>query len=89
MPNGRLNELDSQNRTTEVPKKFLSKKEFFCDALGVSMRTGENLIALKEVTVLRVGRRVLIPVSELDRFARRDHRTKQGTEGEAREGGHS
>ena len=77
MPNRFVNEMDKPQGVSRVLKKFLSKKEFFCDGLGVCERTGDKLIANKEVAVVRVGRRVLIPVSELEKFGRRDHRTRQ------------
>jgi excisionase family DNA binding protein len=57
--------------------KLLCSKKETADALGVSLRTIDNLIAQKELKVVRCGRRVLIPVSEHERFARRDHATRQ------------
>ena len=53
----------------------LNKKEA-AQVLGVSLRTIDRLIALKELPVRRVGRRVLIPRTALDNFLRRDHPTK-------------
>ncbi len=44
--------------------------------LGVSLRTIERLIALKELQVRRLGRRVLIPRTSLENFLRRDHPTQ-------------
>jgi excisionase family DNA binding protein len=58
-----------------VTKMLLSKKEF-ADAVGISVRTADNLIACKEIPVRRIGRRVLIPISEVEKFAKRDHTTK-------------
>lgn len=43
--------------------------------LGISLRTLDRLIAEKQITVRRIGRRVLITHSELSRFIGRDHRT--------------
>lgn len=43
--------------------------------IGVSLRTIDNLIARKEITVRRVGRRVLIPVTSMTAFLLRDHCT--------------
>ena len=63
---------------TEVPKILISKREAAI-ALGVSVRTVDNLIQCKELQARRVGRRTLIAVAELERFARRDHRTKNVT----------
>ena len=44
--------------------------------LGVSLRTIERLIALKELQVRRLGRRVLIPRTSLENFLRNDHPTQ-------------
>ena len=60
------------------PRLLLSKRESAV-ALGISLRTLEILISVKELKSVRVGRRRLIPRGELERFARRDHVTKSGT----------
>jgi excisionase family DNA binding protein len=39
--------------------------------LGVSRRTIDYSIALKQITVLRVGRRVLVPIRSLEAVVRR------------------
>jgi hypothetical protein len=39
--------------------------------LGVSHRTTDYSIALKQITVLRVGRRVLVPIRSLEAVVRR------------------
>ena len=44
--------------------------------LGVSVRTVDRLIALKELPVRRLGRRVLIPRNGLHSLLRSDHPTK-------------
>jgi excisionase family DNA binding protein len=44
--------------------------------LGVSLRTVDRLIALKELPVRRLGRRVLIPRNGLHNLLRSDHPTK-------------
>jgi excisionase family DNA binding protein len=51
---------------------LVSKKEA-ATTLGISLRSLEYLIARKELMSRRVGRRVLIPTSALEQFARRDH----------------
>jgi len=56
--------------------KLLCSKKETADALGVSLRTVDNLIARKELAVRRLGRRVLVPIVELERFTRRDHLTR-------------
>jgi excisionase family DNA binding protein len=53
----------------------LSKQEA-AQMLGVSLRTIDRLIALKELQVRRLGRRVLIPRNSLDSFLRTDHPTQ-------------
>jgi excisionase family DNA binding protein len=53
----------------------LSKQEA-ARTLGVSLRTIDRLIALKELPVRRLGRRVLIPRASLEGFLRHDHRTQ-------------
>ena len=69
-----------------MPKLLCSKKET-ADALDVSLRTVDNLIAQKELIVRRVGRRVLVPVNEIERFTRRDHPTKPSATAEVIEHG--
>ena len=39
--------------------------------LGISIRKLDELIALKEIPVRRIGRRVLVPQSSLEEFAER------------------
>jgi excisionase family DNA binding protein len=57
-------------------ERLLSPKREAAVALGISVRTLETLIALGELKSVRVGRRRMIPVIELQRFARRDHSTR-------------
>lgn len=52
----------------------MSKKDAAA-ALGVCVRTVEHLISAKELPCRKIGRRTLIPVSALEQFARRDHKT--------------
>lgn len=53
----------------------LSKQEA-AKMLSVSPRTIDRLIALKELQVRRLGRRVLIPRISLENFLRTDHPTQ-------------
>ncbi len=53
----------------------LSKQEA-AHMLGVSLRTIDRLIALKELQVRRLGRRVLIPRTALENFMHKDHPTQ-------------
>jgi excisionase family DNA binding protein len=61
--------------TTKIPRLLVSKRDA-ATALGVSVRTIDNLLACKELRARKVGRRTLIPVTELESFVRRDHQTK-------------
>jgi excisionase family DNA binding protein len=53
----------------------LSKQEA-ADLLSVSVRTIDRLIALKELPVRRLGRRVLIPRNAIENLLRHDHPTQ-------------
>jgi len=61
---------------------LVSKREAAA-LLGLSVRTLENLISLKELPARRVGRRCLVEKAALERFARRDHQTKLERKGNA------
>jgi excisionase family DNA binding protein len=60
-------------------KLLLSLKEFSF-LVGLSLRTTTKLVASREIKSIRVGRRRLIPRSELDQFAERDHQTSRQPE---------
>jgi excisionase family DNA binding protein len=51
-------------------------KQEAAQMLGVSLRTIDRLIALKELHVRRLGRRVLIPRAALESLMHRDHPTQ-------------
>jgi len=51
---------------------LLSKREA-ATALSISLRSLEYLIARRELPTRRIGKRVLVPVSAVEQFARRDH----------------
>ena len=55
--------------------RILHGKRETAATLGISVRTLENLVAIREITPRRVGKRVLFEEREIERFARRDHRT--------------
>lgn len=59
-----------------MTERLLIPKREAAAMLGLSIRTLENLISLKELPARRIGRRCLIERQALERFARRDHRTK-------------
>lgn len=56
--------------------RLLWSKRESASALGISVRTLESLLSLKELKSVRVGRRRMISRAELERFARHDHATK-------------
>ena len=51
---------------------LISKTEA-CRALSISLRKLDYLISSKQITVRRIGNRVLIPNETLQAFARGDH----------------
>jgi excisionase family DNA binding protein len=55
-------------------KALLSLPEF-CFLASISLRTVAKLVASGELRSIRIGRRRLVPYSELERFARKDHST--------------
>ena len=66
-------EAAALERTSELIA--LSKQEAAL-MLRVSLRTIDRLIALKELQVRRLGRRVLIPRTALESFMHKDHPTQ-------------
>ena len=57
----------------DTPKKLLYTKREAAKALGISIRSIDYLVASRELTPRRIGRRVLLPATVLEQFARRDH----------------
>jgi excisionase family DNA binding protein len=55
-------------------KALLNLLEFSVLA-NISLRTAAKLIASGELRSIRVGRRRLVPYSELERFTKKDHST--------------
>ena len=55
-----------------INKLLLSRREA-AHTLSISLRSLEYLIARREIPTRRCGKRVLIPFSALERFARQDH----------------
>jgi excisionase family DNA binding protein len=58
---------------------LLLSKADAAQALGISLRTVDNLLAARELPARRIGRRVLIRRNDLEQFARRDHGTKKAS----------
>ena len=59
-----------------MSEHLLVSKRQAAAMLGLSVRTLENLISLKELPVRRVGRRCLVERQALEKFAKRDHATR-------------
>jgi len=59
-----------------VPEVLALSKPEAARMLGVSVRTVDRLIALKQLPVRRLGRRVLIPRNGLQSLLRADHPTQ-------------
>lgn len=57
----------------ELPERILVSKRDAARLLSISLRTLDYLIFNQEISVRRIGRRVLIPRRVLEEFARRDH----------------
>jgi excisionase family DNA binding protein len=69
-----LKELPKYQTQQQMTKLMYSKKEA-AEMLSLSVRTIENLIAVKELNAKRVNKRVLIPLVSLIQFAKHDHYT--------------
>ena len=65
---------EQEHQTPQEPIRLLHSKVEAAQMLNVSLRTIDNLIAYRELAPRRIGRRVLIPHSEILRFVRVDHR---------------
>jgi excisionase family DNA binding protein len=61
---------------SSMDQPLLISKRHAAAMLGLSVRTLENLISLKELPARRIGRRCLLEKAALERFVRRDHRTQ-------------
>lgn len=67
---------DSPSLPPIPASKFAYRKAEAAALLSMSLRTLDNLICRKEITVRRVGRRVLIPATSIRAFLLVDHVTK-------------
>ena len=59
-----------------MSEQLLLSKRSTAATLGISVRTLENLVAVREIVPRRIGKRVLFEAREIERFARRDHQTR-------------
>jgi len=57
----------------EPVQKLLYDRRSAAAALSISIRTLDYFIAHRELRTIRIGRKVLIPSSELKQFARMNH----------------
>lgn len=68
-----MNAQDLARPTSTHTFKLLFGKKDCARILGISVRTLENLIASRQLSVRRIGRRVLVHRRDLETFARHDH----------------
>lgn len=61
---------DERPTLTPIPRLALSIPDA-ADAIAVSARTVEELIRMGELRCARIGRRIVVPVAELDRYLTR------------------
>jgi len=65
--------LRDKRKPVRSAEKLLLSREEAATLLSISRRSLDYLIANKAISVRRIGARVLIPVKDLQRFARADH----------------
>jgi excisionase family DNA binding protein len=63
----------AETKSVRSEDKLLLSRQEAAALLSISQRSLDYLIANKVLTVRRIGSRVLIPVQDLQRFARADH----------------
>jgi excisionase family DNA binding protein len=61
------------SKSPAEPLKLLLTKETAANALSISLRSLDYLIANKQIPTRQIGRRVLVPVGALKRYALADH----------------
>lgn len=64
-----------QSKEEYFPQPLLVSKRSAAALLSVCVRTVDHLIGSKQLNARRIGKRVLIPYTDLIQFARRDHIT--------------
>ena len=60
-----------------MSEPLLVSKRTAATMLGISVRTLENLISVREIVPRYIGKRCLLEVRKIEQFARRDHKTQQ------------
>jgi hypothetical protein len=63
-------------------QKFLYSRKESAWSLGISCRSLDYLIANKQLSFRKLGKKVMIPATELSRFAKMDHRHLTSAPGE-------
>jgi excisionase family DNA binding protein len=66
-------EIEQLSRRLKLSEKILYSRLEAAQLLSISLRTLDHLQQKKEITTRRIGRKVLIPARELEKFASRDH----------------
>ena len=59
--------------TVAAESKILASREEAAQMLSISQRALDYLIATRRLPTRRIGGRVLVPLSDLRRYARSDH----------------
>jgi len=70
-----VTEIHAEAGNILAAPKLLYTKQEAAQALAVSVRTVDNLLALKELRAIHVGKSVRIREEDLRAFTRRDHAT--------------
>lgn len=77
----KMNEVTSATQETAVPDVAISPlavtRKQAAELLAVSVRTIDNLILIKELKAVRIGKSVRIPYSSLRAFIAKDHATRE------------
>ncbi|MBW8870149.1 MAG: helix-turn-helix domain-containing protein [Acidobacteriales bacterium] len=70
------NDQKKPPKKVEIPidQRFLVDRRRAAQYLSISQRSLDYLLSNRELNVRRIGSRVLIPMSELHRYAQTDHK---------------
>ena len=72
IPEGNLVTIDSTKKASSGSRLLYDRKEA-ARQLSISIRSLDYLIAAKTFQIIRIGKKVMIPHSELVRFASTNH----------------
>ena len=76
--------LDSVMASAEPPQKLLYSRKDCAFVLSMSIRAVYYLIANKRLAFRKIGKKILVPHSELVKFSRANHRELTGTKAQER-----